>query len=520
MTTDEERQARLIPAARPGSCWRSPPSWRPRSRSARRPCWSTSSSASRKPATRSSGSSSSPTRRRTRPSGARTSRSSTTATAAPSTSSARASAAARPCRARRPAPTRGRSSRSRASRRTRASKTMWAGYAFSKDFREERGHAYMLDDQTYTERQQVVKQPGTCIHCHGSVYVPYRKLGGGDLIKGFEMMNQMPFTEARKLVEHPVACIDCHDPATHAAARDAAGLPRGHQARQGQGRHRELRRQHDGDASGDAHVRVRAVPRRVLLQGPGEAAHLPLARTGIKGDEILAYYEKEGFSDWTHAETGAKTLKAQHPEFEMYNQGIHARSGVACADCHMPYQREGGQKVTRPPRAQPAAQRQPGLPDVPQVVGGRTEGARRDHPGARVRAAQPRHGRADVAHRRHEGRARQGRHRRAARRRRGGSSGPRSSCWISSRPRTRSASTRRPKPSACWPSRSTSRVRGRSPCCVRGAPAPPTPQMPTAASSVAGRPSPKDAVSGTAQGASERRPYRRSRLSRRSTCST
>src|SRR5688572_9323846 len=61
--------------------------------------------------------------------------------------------------------------------------TMWAGYAFSKDFREERGHAYMLDDQIFTERQQVVKQPGTCIHCHGSVYVPYKKAGGGDLMK-------------------------------------------------------------------------------------------------------------------------------------------------------------------------------------------------------------------------------------------------------------------------------------------------------------------------------------------------
>ena len=45
-------------------------------------------------------------------------------------------------------------------------KTMWAGYAFSKDFREERGHAYMLDDKTFTERQQVAKQPVTCINCH------------------------------------------------------------------------------------------------------------------------------------------------------------------------------------------------------------------------------------------------------------------------------------------------------------------------------------------------------------------
>src|SRR4026207_1420262 len=93
-------------------------------------------------------------------------------------------------------------------------KTMWAGYAFSKDFREERGHAFMLEDQTYTERQQVVKQPGTCMHCHASVYVPYKKLGDGDLIKGFEKMNQMPYSEARQLVTHPVACIDCHDPAT------------------------------------------------------------------------------------------------------------------------------------------------------------------------------------------------------------------------------------------------------------------------------------------------------------------
>src|SRR5262245_18192324 len=91
-------------------------------------------------------------------------------------------------------------------------KTMWAGYAFAKDFREERGHAYMLDDQTYTERQQAAKQPGTCLHCHASIKVPHTKAGDGDLMKGFEKFNQMPFAEARKLVNHPVACIDCHDP--------------------------------------------------------------------------------------------------------------------------------------------------------------------------------------------------------------------------------------------------------------------------------------------------------------------
>src|SRR5262245_10968785 len=88
--------------------------------------------------------------------------------------------------------------------------TMWAGYAFARDFREERGHAYMLVDQTYTERQIAAKQPGTCLHCHASVYVPYKKLGDGDLIRGFERMNQMPFAEARKLVEHPVSRSEEH----------------------------------------------------------------------------------------------------------------------------------------------------------------------------------------------------------------------------------------------------------------------------------------------------------------------
>ena len=93
-------------------------------------------------------------------------------------------------------------------------KTIWAGYAFAVDFREERGHAFMLEDQTFTQRQIVAEQPGTCVHCHASLYVPYMKLGSGDLIKGFEAMNSMPYAEARKLVSHPIACIDCHSPDT------------------------------------------------------------------------------------------------------------------------------------------------------------------------------------------------------------------------------------------------------------------------------------------------------------------
>jgi nitrite reductase (cytochrome c-552) len=224
-------------------------------------------------------------------------------------------------------------------------KTMWAGYAFAKDFREERGHAYMLDDQTYTGRQQAVKQPGTCLHCHASIYVPMKRAGAGDLINGFEKFNQMPFAEARKLVTHPVACIDCHDATTMQLRVTRAGFIEGMRAlKAGTGVkdydvNRDATRQEMRSfVCGQCHVEY-------YFKGPEKRLVFPWA-DGLKVEQILAYYDKEQFKDWSHADTGAPALKAQHPEFEMWNQGIHARSGVACADCHMPYQREGALKIS------------------------------------------------------------------------------------------------------------------------------------------------------------------------------
>jgi Cytochrome c552 len=57
-------------------------------------------------------------------------------------------------------------------------RTMWQGYAFAVNFREERGHAHMLADQTYTLRQQVVAQPGACMNCHASNYAAFKNAGG------------------------------------------------------------------------------------------------------------------------------------------------------------------------------------------------------------------------------------------------------------------------------------------------------------------------------------------------------
>jgi nitrite reductase (cytochrome c-552) len=81
------------------------------------------------------------------------------------------------------------------------------------------------------------------------------------------------------------------------------------------------------------------------FKGPEKRLTYPWFK-GLKADEILAYYDEVGHKDWVHAETGAAVLKAQHPEFELWNQGTHARAGVACADCHMPYQRVGALKIS------------------------------------------------------------------------------------------------------------------------------------------------------------------------------
>jgi nitrite reductase (cytochrome c-552) len=224
-------------------------------------------------------------------------------------------------------------------------KTMWAGYAFAADFREERGHAYTLDDQLYTQRQVVVKQPGTCGQCHASVYVPMKKLGGGDIFKGFEALNKMPYSEAKQHFKHPVGCIDCHDPATMQLRVTRPGFMEGIKAfKASQGvadfdpNTMASRQEMRAYVCGQCHVEY-------YFKGPEKRLTFPWSQ-GMKADEILGYYDAAGFRDWTHKTSGAPTLKAQHPEFEMWNQGIHARSGVACADCHMPYMRVGGTKVS------------------------------------------------------------------------------------------------------------------------------------------------------------------------------
>lgn len=264
-------------------------------------------------------------------------------------------------------------------------KTMWAGHPFAIDFREERGHAYMLSDQRETERVRQRTQPGSCLHCHASTTVAYRKAGlekgapgkltdpllspagQEQLMKGFSTINALAYGAATQLVEHPVSCLDCHDPQSMqlritrpgfiqgiqalAASTDAVPhLPSIERWRQGS---RAKPYDPNADASRQEMRSFGCAQCHVEYYFKGEDKQLvfPWSK-GLKAEQMLAVYDepkfKDGkpFSDWKHKVTGADLIKVQHPEFELWSQGIHARSGVSCADCHMPYVREGAMKVS------------------------------------------------------------------------------------------------------------------------------------------------------------------------------
>jgi len=290
-------------------------------------------------------------------------------------------------------------------------KRLYAGYAFSIDYREARGHAYMLYDQTVTERVTKRQQAGACLHCHASTTVMYRKVGLEAMGKpadkqalaasfnmpavrrGFEEVSRKPYHEVLEMVQampdgtpengsdeslqmpeshgavggaHPVSCIDCHDPDTMALrvtrpgfmqgiADLAAGdepvphLPSIEKWRKGDRSEpydpnaMASRQEMRSFACGQCHVEYYCANKMTLT--------FPW-KNGLKVEQIEQYWDQlefpdgGAFYDYKHGETGAPVYKAQHPEFELWSQGVHARSGVSCADCHMPYQRVGAMKVT------------------------------------------------------------------------------------------------------------------------------------------------------------------------------
>jgi nitrite reductase (cytochrome c-552) len=209
---------------------------------------------------------------------------------------------------------------------------LFAGYPFSVDYKEERGHAHALEDMLSTQRLGDQK-PGACMTCK-SPQVPMLMQEIG--------VDQFYATPVKEMVEqhgfeHSVACADCHDSTTlqlkitrpaFVDAMSSRGIDVSQASRQ------EMRTY----VCAQCHVEY-------YFGGQNKATTFPW-RNGLSLENIEQYYDALNFSDWTHAESQAPLVKAQHPEFELYSTGVHARAGVACADCHMPYTRVGAAKVS------------------------------------------------------------------------------------------------------------------------------------------------------------------------------
>src|SRR5690606_5244512 len=147
------------------------------------------------------------------------------------------------------------------------------------------------------------------------------------------------------LVEHPVSCLDCHDPDTMNLRVTRPGFLNGIKA------YKASQGVSDYDVNRDAtrqEMRTYVCAQchvEYYFTKPDNQLTYPW-HNGLRIEQIEKYYDDIGFYDWTHGITGAPMLKAQHPEFELWNQGIHAQAGVSCADCHMPYRRVGAMKVS------------------------------------------------------------------------------------------------------------------------------------------------------------------------------
>lgn len=220
---------------------------------------------------------------------------------------------------------------------------LWAGYAFSKDYNQPRGHAHAVADVLQTLRTGAPMKPGdgpqpsTCWTCK-SPDVP-------------RLMKELGVTEyySKKLsdfgseVINPIGCADCHNPKTMNLTITRPALVEAFEAMGkdiSKASHQEMR----SLVCAQCHVEYYFNKK---IPGKENASYLVFPwKNGMNTEAIEAYYDSLDFADWVHPLSKARMLKSQHPDYELFSLGVHAKRGVSCADCHMPYATEGGQKFT------------------------------------------------------------------------------------------------------------------------------------------------------------------------------
>lgn len=218
---------------------------------------------------------------------------------------------------------------------------LWAGYAFSKDYSQSRGHYYAIKDIQNTLRtgspmgEEVSPQPNTCWTCK-SPDVPrlIENKGAAEFYKG-------TWESKGHEIVNSIGCADCHDAKTMNLRISRPALAEAYQ-RQGKDISEATQQEMRSLVCAQCHVEYYFDKKKI----EGVAYLVFPWDKGFNADEVERYYDSIGFTDWTHALSRAPMLKAQHPDYEVFKTGIHYERGVSCADCHMPYMSEGGVKFT------------------------------------------------------------------------------------------------------------------------------------------------------------------------------
>jgi len=209
--------------------------------------------------------------------------------------------------------------------------TLFAGYGFSKDYNEDRGHANSLTDVRATLRVND-KTPGTCYSCKSS------NNPGLWTEMGMAEFDKTLFMQLGEQISNPIGCANCHDPETMQLIVTNPALEEALVA-QGKDWRTFTRQEMRTVVCANCHVEY-------YFAGEGKYLVFPW-EDGTRIENISAYYAELGFKDWEHPQSGAAMIKMQHPEYEFYTaDSTHYKAGAACADCHMPYTRDGAAKFS------------------------------------------------------------------------------------------------------------------------------------------------------------------------------
>jgi len=220
---------------------------------------------------------------------------------------------------------------------------LWAGYGFSKDYNQGRGHVYAIDDVRNTLRTggptgpKDGPMPSTCWTCK-SPDVPrlMNEIGVDNYYAG-------KWSSKGEEIVNPIGCANCHDEKTMNLTITQPALI---EAFERQGKDITKSSHNDMRSLVCAQCHVEYYFNKNLPEKKGIPYLVFPWDEGQTVEDMEAYYDNIQHVDWVHKLSKAPMLKAQHPGYEVFKMGIHGKRGVSCSDCHMPYKTEGGQKFT------------------------------------------------------------------------------------------------------------------------------------------------------------------------------